>query len=236
MGSKKTKMYSALRLLIMMIISAAPAMADSIIQTRTFSGTPNYTNILAFDKFNDQTGTRILQSIGVSIAISTDNGHLILDNDGEEDATGAFEFGASANISSTYVALINSGLQPVTAKIEAIHSGTFDLAPNIGDGLNDFDPTAPDGMQYIGGVESDSDSGFIAPVVFWQYIGTGTFNIELVVVQWQNFEGAGGVEWAVAPVSAEGDVTIVYNYDVVPEPATMGLLALGGLLIRRKRK
>jgi hypothetical protein len=37
-------------------------------------------------------------------------------------------------------------------------------------------------------------------------------------------------------LDAYGDPTSIYNdFGVVPEPATMALLALGGLLIRRKK-
>lgn len=104
---------------------------------------------------------------------------------------------------------------------------------NVGDGPLDFDPTAPDGMQYDGGLESGSDSGFISNTVFGGYMGLGTFDIIADIVQWQDFGGVSGIEWAVTPVNSSGSVTVEYTY--TPEPATLLLLSLGGMLLRKRR-
>ena len=51
----------------------------------------------------------------------------------------------------------------------------------------------------------------------------------------QRYSDDSGIEYAVTPLSAAGDVTVIYNY--IPEPATMSLLGIGALaLIRRRRK
>jgi hypothetical protein len=52
-------------------------------------------------------------------------------------------------------------------------------------------------------------------------------------LQWTDVGGIGGIEYAVVPASASGDVTVVYNY--VPEPATITLLCIGAAaLLKRK--
>jgi len=209
--------------------------AAPIVQTKPFSGTPDFTEDLTFDKFDDQGGTLTLLSIEVIHTLNVNGGQLILDNDGVDPAVGTFIFGAAGAISSLDVSLLDSLLQPVTGQLSATHSGPFNLAGNVGDGAADYDPSPPDGMQYNGGVKTDSDSGFISSTVFAQYTGAGTYDIKAGVNQGAAFGGLSGIEWAVTPVTSSGEVTVIYNY--VPEPATLSLLGISGLaMIRRRRR
>ena len=147
---------------------------------------------------------------------------------------GTFEFGAKGDISSTDVSLLDAGFQPVTAELESLHSDAFSLDGNVGDGPGDYDPSPPDGMLYAGGLETDSDSGFIGSALFDQYTGTGTYDIVAEVNQWSYFGGVSGIEYAVTPSTAGGEVTVVYTY--IPEPGTLSLLVLGGLVSTRRRR
>ena len=219
---------------VVCLLFAGAASAVTITQTETFGGTPNFTQTLTFDEFDDLGGTLTLTSIQVLVELNVQGGVLVLDNDGVDPAAGTFEFGGKADISSTDVSLLDGAFQPVTAEVEALTAGAFNLTGNVGDGSNDFDPTAPDGMQVNGLSQTDNDDGFIAASLFAQYIGLSTFDIDLDATQWSDFGGVSGIEWAVTPVTADGEVTVIYNY--VPEPATMGLLSLGGLALLRRRR
>jgi len=211
------------------------ASAAAITQTQNFNGTPNFNSVLTFQEFDDQSGSLTLQSIEVIFSVTVTGGQLVLDNDGDDPASGTFEFGAKGSISSTDVSLVDGSSQPVTDELESIHSQAFSLDGNVGDGSGDYDPSSPDGMSYDGGTENDSDSGFVGSHVFGQYTGTSTYDITASLSQWQDFGGISGIEWAVSPVSASGSVRVIYNY--IPEPASLGLLCLGGLaLIRRRRR
>ena len=217
------------------LLCVTMASAATITQTDSYSGTPNWGQTFTFDEFDDLGGTLTLLSIQVLVDLDVAGGLLVLDNDGVDPASGNYEFGAKSDISSTDVALLDAAFQPVTAELDASTLGTFNLDGNVGDGANDFDPTPPDGVQVNGLAQSDADSGFISATLFSQYIGTSTFDIDLDALQWSDFGGVSGIEWAVTPVSADASVTVIYNY--VPEPASMGLLSLGGLaLLRRRRK
>jgi hypothetical protein len=217
--------------LVLAICTAAQA--GVISQTQSFSGTPNFSQGLSFDQFDTLGGTRTLSSIEVILDLNVDGGQLILDNDGIDPAAGLFEFGGKATLSSTDVAL---GGVPGTAA--ALHSDTFNLAGNIGDGPTDYDPSAPDGMIYLGGPESDSKSGFVNSL-FWTagtkgFIGTGTYIVDLDATQWSQYGSIGGIEYAVTPVVAGGSVKVIYTY--VPEPASLSLLGLGAAaLLKRGR-
>ena len=225
-------------LIVASVASAVPTMAPAIpiLQSKDFSGTPNLSESLTFAKFNTMGGTRVLYSVEVTLGLNVSGGGLVLDNDSDTGANGIFEFGAKGSISSSDVSLLSSTLFPITAEVEALHSDNFTLGANVDDTAWDWSPLGPDGMQYNGGQASDSASGAIADMVFGQYIGSGTFNIDVDVIQWLDYSSVSGIECAFTPVNALGYVDVVYGYTVVPEPVTVSLLGLGGLLIRRKRK
>ena len=222
---------------VLMAVAAGPVLAApiTITQTQPFSGTPNYESDLTFDQFDDQGGTLPLLSVEIIVTLNVNGGQLILDNDGVDPAAGTFEFGAKGNISSVDVALLNALSQPVTNEVSAVHTAGFNLAGNVGDGPNDFDPTPPDGMQYDGGPKTDASSGIVGGAYHGGYIGTGTFDIKASIAQWADFGGVSGIEWAVTPVTSSGTVQVIYT---IPEPAAMMLLVSGGavVLLRRRRR
>jgi hypothetical protein len=219
-----------------LFVTAVPAFALTITQTKNFSGIPNMNGSLNFNQFNNSGGLT-LTSIQVSLALQTNGGQLTLDNDSNSPASGTFQFGAKGNISSTDVTLLNTIFQPVPGEVNAIYSSAFSLAANTGDGPGDYDPTPPDGLLYNGGTINNSKSDYITSAVWTTgtkgFIGAGTYNINYSVSQWLDYGSIGGIEYAVNPVNASGDVTVIYNY--VPEPATITLLCTG-LVFLLKRK
>ena len=219
-----------------LLASVSLASAASITQTQLFGGTPSLQQTMTFDEFDDMGGSLILLSVFVSMDLDVAGGFMVLDNDGEFGASGMYDFGADALLSSSDVSLLNTALLPVLTKLEALTSGAFTLAANDGDALGDFSAIGPDSLIVTGLSQTDADSGFLADLVEPQFIGTSTFDLVVDATQRSDFGGVGGIEWAVTPVTANGSVTVVYNY--VPEPATMSLLAVGGVaaLIRRRRK
>jgi len=214
--------------IILIAVITLSLVCSASAQLKTFNGTPNLSQTLTFDLYDGSSGP--LQAIQVKFVLNSHDGQLILDNDSAEPAAGTFEFGSIGDISSTDVPLLNSSFQLVTVELDATHSGPFGLAGDLAPVTGDFNPNPPDGMQYDGGNESDSDSGFIAPALFAQYTGAGTFDIVVDVLQWQDFGGVSGIEWAVTPVNVDGYIEVIY----IPEPATLLLLGLGGLVLRKR--
>jgi hypothetical protein len=134
------------------------------------------------------------------------------------------------------VSLLNSSLAAIPGTVNAYHSGSFSLDPNVGDIEGDYDPSPPDGMLYKGATETDSKSDFVNSAAWAGYQGTGTYNIDYEILHWLDYGSIGGIEYAVTPVSASGYVEVIYDYYIIPEPATIVLLCTGGLILLLRKK
>ncbi len=90
-------------------------------------------------------------------------------------------------------------------------------------------------MKYEGGLESMTGAGYVNSNFWSDFIGGGTFDITAEIAQVANYGGIGGIAVSILPMSADGEVSVTYNY--VPEPASMLLLSIGApLLLRIRRK
>lgn len=150
---------------LIVISAGTTALADSIVQTKTFTGVPNYSQLLQFDQFNAAPGAT-LTSIEVICSLTVSGGRLVLDNDGAQAASGHYEFGANGLISSTDVTLLDYTMQPVVTQVRSINAGTFSLDGNPNPILGDYNSNAPCGMAVIGGTVTASKSGLINSA-FW---------------------------------------------------------------------
>ncbi|MCD4830796.1 MAG: PEP-CTERM sorting domain-containing protein [Anaerohalosphaeraceae bacterium] len=222
---------------VLVLLAAAAANAVQITQVQTYGGEPLFSEVLTFEQFDDNGGAYTLNSIQIKLTLNANGGQFIFDNDGPEPVAGNWEFGAKGIIHSTDVTLLNSASVPVTAMAEALHTGTFALAANTGDTEHDYDPSAPDGMQYDAGFVSDTQADFVGSASWTTgtngFLGIGSYDINLDVFSWLDCS-AGSISFTFTPVLADGDVTIVYDY-TVPEPATMVLLGLGIVFLRKKK-
>ncbi len=216
-----------------LFVIAVSAFAATTTRTKDFNGMPGYYN-LTFNKFDDHNGLYTLNFIKVTLALNVNGGQIILDNDGEEPASGTFEFGANARISSSDVVLLNSSSQEIPGDVQAVHIDTFNLAGNVDDTVFQIDPNAPDGMQYWGTLESDANTDFVGPFAWASYTGLGTYNILVSVEHVAKVFGGDNVQFFATPANSSGYVTIVYDY-IVPEPATITLFCTGTLAFLKRK-
>jgi len=203
-----------------------------ITQTLSFSGVPDFNSPLLFNKYAGNASD--ITNIKVSYSLTIKDGLFIVDNDANSPASVTANFGAGLNASSSDVNLLDASFNPIIAGVSAINSATYNLAPNVGDGPNDFDPTGPDGAMLVGTPQTSMGMGNVNSMFFSQYAGGGTFTINAKANQIGSLSFNSGIETATSPVNANGTITITYT---VPEPSSTALLGLAalGLAFRRRR-
>jgi hypothetical protein len=211
---------------------AGTATASNIIQTIPFGpSTPNFNQVLTFNRYAGPASD--LVQIEVRLSLNVSGGQLELDNDGADPASGTADLGASAGISSVDVPLVNNAFLPVVGNVAAATSSPFNIAGDDGDGAG-FQAGGADYFNFLGGAGSDNDAGFIANAVFAAYAGGGTFNILVNATQIFDYGALGGISFAGSPVTASGEVTVIYK--LIPTPGAAALLGLGGLVAARRRR
>lgn len=213
----KTKTISSIFASLIIIFSAE---ATPIVQKQTFfSATPNFSTLLTFNKFNPPG---ILSSVQITLQLQINGGSVILDNDGNQSAVSTLKFGVFGNAGSTDVNM-------PSLSNETVYSQSFNLSANVGDGPGDYDPTPPDGMQYTGDQTSGTISVLVDDKFLANYIGTGTYQIGVGVMQIVDYGDIDNIEYCiVSPVETGGYIEVDYN---VPEPTAFCLLITGLLMI-----
>lgn len=204
----------------------------SIVQTLNFSGVPDFSAPMTFEKFHGNPAD--LLDVQITFTMNIDGGQFVVDNDSNTVATTTVNFGANLNASSSDVILLNASFNPIFSGASAINTQTFVLGANTGDGLNDYDPTGPDGGKLVGAPQSSTGGDSVNPAFWGGYTGAGTFNISANASQIGSLSYNSGIETATTPVTAGGTITVTY---VVPEPSSVALSALAviGFAFRRRR-
>jgi len=216
---------AAMLIAIVMVAGAPAAQADMITYSAPFGpmGVPFPTTTVAnLQKFDPTLGTLI--KVTLELQADTWAGTIAWDN--EATIPSDVSLGIGAEVTATAMSTLTVIALPMQTG-----SGSVD-ADN--DGAADFIGT--DSFAITGGSGSDSDSDSTSvPAEMLPFIGTGVFPVlaESVVETYLSTTGGYGPIDPL-PGMTGGAVSVTYEY--VPEPATMTLLALGGLALSRRRK
>lgn len=224
---------------LLMLTACGSLQAATIVQTHEIvaHGPGNtldpWVDTWSFNKFDSHNGDYELTSVRVEFNLYAWDGFLGCDNDGVTTANGAVSLDVNGSLSASGVALVNSLFANVWGNLLVRTSTIFNLSADDGDGVgyqtggSDFASlSGPTGANPASTTAND----LISDAVKSSYTGTGTFSMTFTSSQAQNVLTGGNVESQITPQSARGLVTVTYDY-VIPEPAAVGLLSLGGILM-----
>jgi len=197
---------------------------------------PNETDVtLHLSKFNGSLSD--LTNIYVELELTLDGVKVELDNDATQAQEGTALVLNAVNSMSSTVALLKADSDTIDGVDLGLNvSQIFNLEATSGDTVGQFDATgAGDYAIWQPGAMNSGDSGNIHNAMWGDYVGSGDFTITVntTYLTSATFEGNDGFFQGNTP-SGEIYGKVVYTY--VPEPATLGPLALLGFYGLRKRR
>ena len=208
-------------LVVSLVLMLAGVNASAAL-TGTFGpDVPDFTQTITLDMSADAT----INGVKFTMTLEIYDGLFEFDNDASTAANVAIDLDAFAALSST----------DVTVPAGATATVTFDksviLAANDGDSNRGFNTGGTDYASINTGIHTATFSWNVAAVDVSDYIGAGTFAVDVNVSQMLKITADSGVAINRIPVLAKGDLAVEY----LPEPASLTLFGLGGLLLRKRK-
>lgn len=203
--------------------AAVAASSNQESQTKPFAFPLSPGNqVLTFDQFDTMGGLRVLKAVellfsgGMQANVTAENDSALLVNDFGVNMTGFVSVNVNGGLLSG-----NFGLFDAQGPVMAAAS---DGVPDSGPDFFDF------------GLLSDSgnDSDLSGPAPAW--IGLGTFNATVMGSGGFATSGTSDATIKFSNFATQGDVTVIYYYDVIPTPGAAALFGLAGLAGLRRRR
>ena len=214
--------------------------AAIITQTQNYAFVPTATTPLTFAKFDTTLGT--LVNVFVSVDLNKQRGQLEVDNDSTTAGTISLNHQVIGALSSPVSLVKTGGASSVgqSGSFTAISSNTTTVGVTSGDSTTTFNNTSPatDYAIYLAAPATAGDSGNIDSAFISQYAFAGfqNFIITMGATQFVSATGLSALQQAFTNSDIDGKVTVVYEYNAVPEPTSALLGGLGVLALLRRRR
>jgi hypothetical protein len=197
---------AALVLAVMAV--AQSASAGTITQTVSYTGgSPPFTDVLTFNKFNTALGT--LTSVSIELSETSTLSSSVFNSTSSavsfSNATTSATVTATGPDSTTSTATVTSDPFAGTATPNGFTNGPSTTA-------------------------TATATSFAASLAPYEGAGTGTFTVSTsaAALAYTGDAAVAGALFFGGPATASGSVTIIYTYtSAIPEPASLGMVALG---------
>ncbi len=207
-------------LVLLTVTAVASADLEEHSTNYAFPLSPGFQTV-SLPEFNTLGGTRVLDFVELCLFADI-QADVTVENDSVLDAP-------DYELSLT-------GLTDATAQVGSLGAGAG-IADVWGVALlaTDGNPgSGPDFHDFGTLMSSDFDDDFTFAT--GPYEGLGTFDVLVDGSAGFAFNGTTDSTLVVSNLQASGEVKVKYNFHVIPEPATLSLLAFGGLMLIRRRR
>jgi hypothetical protein len=220
---------------VILALAAGTTQAALVLEDQETQNLPNETNItLNLSQFNGSVND--LTNVYVELELRLNGMEIALDNDADQAQEGTAHVLNTANSVTSTVNFLKTDLDTInTSDLTINASQVFNLTATSGDTVGQFDATGNgDYALWTPNTLTNGDSGNIHNSAWTDYVGSGDFSITIntTYLTSATFEGNDGYFQGNTP-NGEVYAKVIYTY--VPEPATLGPLALLGFIGLRKR-
>lgn len=215
------------------------ANAATIVQTKNYAFVPSGNQTLTFARFDTMGGNRILNSVTITTSLTKSGGSLYVDNDSAVAGSGTISQSVTVSLSSTEVDLSKEPFGPLGAEVTSTTSYFVSVGADDGDG-SEYQSGGADWGGTTFAENTTSQTETVRDLSETYFAGSGNYSIKVSGVQNTNTAAISGASGAFSPATAQGFVTVTYNYTdltPIPEPAPWMLLgsACAGVLFIRRR-
>lgn len=226
-------MKKTLSILVFLFIAAGVLQADTVTYTNAVIMRTLQDATVSLAKFDTQGGMRTLTRIYIEFTTALYGTDYAFDNDLTVTKKPSVTLTSEILSFNTAVGLTGTGISTDGSDLAIYAYHLFSLAKNDGDPEGgQFDTGGTDYGRWTPGDLISSIGGYADSSVFADYMGTGTFNstinsdISAAITTWTGVESDPNNKLPAGEFSAK----VIYEYDVIPEPAAIGLISLGGIL------